>query len=58
MAKDRDPLGNAPAGPLLRRVRATLRDGVTVARAIGDYEITVNDEGLPDGVDITRIAVR
>ena len=50
-----NPLGNAPAATLLRRVRATLRDDVQVPRSIDDYDITVDDTGLPAGVQLTRV---
>ena len=50
-------LGNAPAAPLLRRVRPSLRDGVTVPRSIDDYEIAVDEDDLPSGVAVTHIEV-
>lgn len=48
-------LGNAPAHSLLERVRATL----TVERpprAFADYQLSVDDEGLPAGVSLTTLA--
>ena len=50
-----NPLGNAPAATLLRRVQPALRDGVTVARSIDDYDVTIDDAHLPSGVQLTRI---
>lgn len=49
------PLGNAPAHQLLERVLIRRRDGVQVARSISDYVIEVDDQGLPEGVHLTRL---
>jgi len=49
------PLGNAPAHKLLGRVHLTRRDDVPVARAFGDYDLTVDGNGLPDGVTLTAL---
>jgi CRISPR-associated protein Csd2 len=48
-----NPLGNAPAHKLIKRVRAKVRDGVAAARSIDDYDITIDGENLPDGVTLT-----
>lgn len=49
------PLGNAPAHKLLGRVRLTRKADVSVARAFEDYELTVDAEGLPEGITLTRM---
>ena len=48
-------LGNAPAHALLERVHIVARDGVVAPRAFGDYAVTVEEAGLPDGVTLTRL---
>lgn len=61
-----DPLGNAPAHELFRKIRADLdkekmeADGLEVPRKFDHYEFTVpddedSDEGLPDGVTLTPV---
>jgi CRISPR-associated protein Csd2 len=46
-------LGNAPAHKLLDRVTVKRRDGMAgPARSFGDYEVSVNNAGLPPGVEI------
>jgi len=49
------PLGKAPAHELFERVRIRRREGVQVARSISDYVIEVDDQGLPEGVHLTRL---
>lgn len=49
-------LGNAPAHKLFELVQAKKKDGVTAPRAYSDYEVTVNEAGVPDGVHCTRMA--
>lgn len=47
-------LGNAPAIDLFERVKATKKvEGP--ARAFADYEISVNEEGLPGGVEVKKL---
>lgn len=48
-------LGNAPAHRLFDRIQCHLRAGVQVARAFGDYEVTVDEANLPEGIVLTRI---
>jgi CRISPR-associated protein Csd2 len=53
--KHRDELGNAPAHTLLERVsvtRANPQD--TPPRSWKDYELHVDEGGLPDGVELVR----
>jgi CRISPR-associated protein Csd2 len=49
------PLGNAPAHKLLGRVRLSRKADVVVARAFEDYDLTVDGDGLPDGITLTRM---
>ena len=49
------PLGNAPAHKLFEAVQVSRREGVSVPRHFSDYEVTVNQEGLPEGVTVTRL---
>lgn len=48
-------LGNAPAHRLFDRIQCHLRAGVQVARSFGDYEVTVDEANLPEGIVLTRI---
>ena len=43
-------LGNAPAWKLFERVQVARKADVTVPRSFADYEWTVDDENLPEGV--------
>jgi len=43
-------IGNAPAHKLFDCVDAVRRDPVTPVRRFGDYEVTVDEAALPDGV--------
>lgn len=45
-------MGNAPAQKLFERVRIQRRDGVAVPRAFSDYVVSIDRDGLPDGVEI------
>jgi CRISPR-associated protein Cas7/Csd2, subtype I-C/DVULG len=47
-------LGNAPAHALFERIKPRLKDGVTVPRSFSDYEVAVDDSGLPNGVSLIR----
>ncbi|HTQ80917.1 MAG TPA: type I-C CRISPR-associated protein Cas7/Csd2 [Thermoanaerobaculia bacterium] len=49
------PLGNAPAHALFSRVRAHLLDPARPPRAYEDYAITVDRDGLPDGVTLREM---
>lgn len=49
-------LGDAPAHQLLGRVRIARRPEVVVPRAFDDYEVTIEEEDLPEGVTIARLA--
>lgn len=45
-------LGNAPSHKLFERVSVKKKDGVEVPRAFTDYEVTIDREGLPNGIEI------
>ena len=49
-------LGNAPAHALFERVQPKLKEGVAVARSFADYDVAVNENGLPAGVTLLRLA--
>ena len=53
--KHDNQLGRAPSHELLERVSAYRRDGVEVPRAFTDYEVTIDREGLPQGVEIIEL---
>jgi len=43
-------LGNAPAWKLFESVSVTRKDGVDTPRAFSDYEISIDERAIPDGV--------
>ncbi len=45
-------LGNAPAHILQERVVARFKDATKVARSFEDFVVTVNREGMPNGVEL------
>ncbi len=47
-------LGNAHAHDLFDRITVTRKAGVEVPRAFSDYEVTVDDDNLPNGVELIR----
>ena len=48
-------MGNAPAHRLFDLVSVEKKDGVEAPRKFRDYTVTVNEEGIPDGVSLTRL---
>jgi len=48
-------LGNAPAHTLFERVDADLDDEVEAPREFGHYDVTIEEDDLPDGVTLTRV---
>lgn len=48
-------LGNAPAYKLFDRVKASKKPDVESPRAFSDYEISVDETGLPEDVTCTRM---
>jgi CRISPR-associated protein Csd2 len=51
--KHEGQLGNAPAHSLFKLVNAKKNTGEP-ARDFSDYTVTVNDAGLPQGVELLR----
>jgi CRISPR-associated protein Csd2 len=45
-------LGNAPAHELFERVEVKKRSGLDVSRACSDYDFTVNEQNMPEGVEL------
>lgn len=50
--RHRSPLGEAPARKLFDRVTVKRKDGVTAPRSFDDYTLTIDRDGLPDGVEV------
>jgi CRISPR-associated protein Csd2 len=50
----RSGLGEAPAQRLFERVNVGLKDGIESPRRIDDYVISVNDDKLPEGVELLQ----
>jgi len=50
-----DPVGNAPAHELFDRVQVTLKPDATAPRSMADFEVSVEEAGLPDSVRLTRL---
>ena len=47
--------GNAPAHSLLERVKVNRATSVSAPRAFSDYDVSISDAALPDGVTMTRL---
>ncbi len=50
-----DGVGSAPAHRLTERVRPSLLNAEVAPRAFGDYVVSVDDSGLPQGVTLTKL---
>lgn len=48
-------LGNAPAHALFDRIQPKLKADVAVPRSFGDYEIAVDESGMPQGVQLLKL---
>ncbi|WP_296956050.1 type I-C CRISPR-associated protein Cas7/Csd2 [uncultured Dialister sp.] len=47
-------LGNAPSYKLFDLVKVQKKEGVAVPRAFSDYEVTIDEKNLPEGVHIEQ----
>lgn len=47
-------LGNTPAHKLFEHIRPKLKEGVAVPRSFDDYEVSVDESGLPAGVTLAK----
>ena len=52
--KHASKLGSAHAHDLFDRISVNRKEGVAVPRGFGDYEVSVDDSGLPEGVTLER----
>lgn len=52
--KHNSKLGNAPAHQLFERITASLKDETKPPRNFGDYQITVDGDNLPMGVELLQ----
>jgi len=52
--KHESELGNAHAHSLFDRVKIKRKEGVEVPRAFSDYELTIDEAGMPAGVKMIR----
>ena len=52
--KHDSPFGNAPAHKLFERVDVSRKGSVDVPRSYADYEVTINENNLPEGVTLER----
>jgi CRISPR-associated protein Csd2 len=50
--KHESKLGSAPAHKLFDRIQIKRKDGTKPPRSFNDYEVTVNRDGLPQGVEL------
>lgn len=48
-------LGNAPAHTLFERICPKLKTDAAVPRSFADYEVTVNESNLPQGVQLLKL---
>ena len=53
--KHESALGNAPAHKLFERVAVTRKPGVDVSRSFTDYDVILNRDGLPAGIEILEL---
>lgn len=47
-------LGNAPAHKLFERVKIVAKPGVAAARSFSDYDLQIDESGLPAGIKLHR----
>ena len=52
--KHNNKLGNVPAHHLFERITASLKDKTKPPREFGDYQISIDGENLPAGVELTQ----
>jgi CRISPR-associated protein Csd2 len=52
--KHESALGNAPSRELFNRVKVIKKDAAKPARSVEDYEITVDKDHLPQGVELSE----
>jgi len=55
--KHASELGNAPAHSLFKRIQPMLKEGVIAPRDWEDYDVAVNRENLPQGVELQAMGV-
>ena len=48
-------LGNAPAHALFERIRPQIKQEVSVPRSFEDYDVAVDESGLPSGVTLIKM---
>lgn len=48
-------LGNAPANKLFDLVKVKQKEGVQVPRSFADYNVTIDKDSLPEGVEVIEI---
>ncbi|MFK5915407.1 MAG: type I-C CRISPR-associated protein Cas7/Csd2 [Woeseiaceae bacterium] len=53
--KHSNELGNAPATVLLDLVQVKRNEKCDVARGFSDYQVTIDDSNLPEGVELNRL---
>ena len=47
--------GNAPSHTLFELVSAGLKDGIESPRSFADYQVSIDEAGLPEGVKLNRL---
>lgn len=52
--KHENQLGKAPSHKLFETVTVKLKDGVEVPRAFSDYELTIDEAAIPEGITLIR----
>lgn len=50
-------LGNAPAHKLFERIKVELKSDVTTPRKFSDYQVTIDEDNLPEKVHLTKLIV-
>ena len=53
--KHQSTLGNAPAHKLFERIAVTRKESVQAARQFSDYEVSINQNDLPENVELVEM---
>ena len=53
--KHQSAIGNAPAHKLFERVSVKRKSQVEVARSFADYDLAINRDSLPSGVELVEL---
>jgi CRISPR-associated protein Csd2 len=52
--KHENPLGKAPSHKLFEAVNVKRKEGIEVPRSFNDYEVTINESDIPQGIEVIK----